>query len=166
MEVEKFPCPHFKWRNIILELVPTKWHHPGLSFLLKVSRSLGTLTMYIFHDWNYLFQVLKLSFIYIPLNLTLMTKWIWEYDFDGETYWDSQEGTFPCLENITTYSHINATYVIKTVKVSAEKCSKITYIIISTKKTLDLFTSEQLLELSQKLLMFAIASSKGMIYFS
>ncbi|KAK4435487.1 hypothetical protein Salat_0712100 [Sesamum alatum] len=156
-KLKNIPCPHFKWKNLRLTLGLTKWHHPGLSLLFKKSQSLETLSMYISPSTSNIFQFEE-------------ARWMSEHEFDGEKYWDSQEADFPFLESITVHGHINEPCVMQMVKFLLKNAPRLRQMVISAKNLSHPgnypYTSEQLLELSQKLLMFPRASSQAMIYFS
>ncbi|CAA0812087.1 Unknown protein [Striga hermonthica] len=145
-------CRHFQWKHIKVELHLTKWHLPGLSLLLKhSSSSLVELTMLAHGKIDYFFQ-------------TADAQWIWEYDFDGEGYLNSEEATLPCLENITIHScHIGDPHFIQIVKFLLKNTPRLQKMVISTEKE---FTSEQLLELSEELLTLPRASSEATVCIS
>lgn len=65
------PCPSFGWKNLILNLGLTKWHHPGLSLLWRNSQSLETLTMDIHPCSSDVFKVTEFLWFlnYFPYDL-------------------------------------------------------------------------------------------------
>ncbi|GER41518.1 F-box family protein [Striga asiatica] len=146
-------CPQFQWKHIKVKLHLTKWDLPGLSLLLKhSSSSLVELTMLALGQSDSFFQ-------------TADTKWIWEYDFDGEGYLNSQEATLPCLESIRIHScHIRDPYFIQIVKFLLKNTPRLQKMVISTERR---FTSEQqLFELSEDLSTSPRASLEAMVCIS
>ncbi|KAL8461266.1 hypothetical protein ACS0TY_031864 [Phlomoides rotata] len=156
-------CPSFDWKNLIMKVGLTKWHHPGLSLLLRNSLSLETLTIQIY---PYGYSVLDFFF------KTPEAKWIEAYEFDVDKYWDSQEATFPSLETISIYGYVNEPYVLQLVKFLLRSAARLQKLVISTKEPLKptyerlQFTSEQLKELSQKFESLPRASPEVKLYFS
>ncbi|GER41516.1 F-box family protein [Striga asiatica] len=146
-------CPQFKWKHIKVKLHLTKWDLPGLSFLLKLSSSsLVELTMLTLGQNDSFFK-------------TVYTRWIWEYDFDGEGYLNSQKATLPYLESIRIHScHIRDPYFIQIVKFLLKITPRLQKMVISTEKE---FTSEQqLFELSEELSTSPRASLEALVCIS
>ncbi|CAA0812086.1 Unknown protein [Striga hermonthica] len=146
-------CPPFKWKHIKVKLHLTKWDLPGLSFLLKrCSASLVELTMLTLGQNDSFFK-------------TVYTKWIWDYDFDGEGYLNSQEATLPCLKSIRIHScHTGDPYFIQIVKFLLKNTPRLQKMVITTEKE---FTSEkQLFELSEDLSTSPRASLEAMVCIS
>ncbi|CAA0812084.1 Unknown protein [Striga hermonthica] len=142
-------CPQFQWKHINVKLHLTKWDLPGLSLLLKhSSSSLVELTMLALGQSDSFFQ-------------TADAKWIWEYDFDGEGYLNSQEATLPCLKSIRIHScHTGDPYLIQIVKFLLKNTPRLQKMVITTEKE---FTSEQqLFELSEELSTSPRASSEAL----
>ncbi|KAL0393687.1 UNVERIFIED_CONTAM: putative F-box/FBD/LRR-repeat protein [Sesamum latifolium] len=120
-KLNNFPCPRFKWKNLRLTLDLTKWHHPGLSLLFKSSQSLETLSMYISHSRVSISQFVKAA------------RWIEDYEFDVQKYWDLQEADFPFLESITLHGHINEPSVIQMLKFLLKNAPRLRQVLISAK---------------------------------
>ncbi|OMO65615.1 hypothetical protein CCACVL1_21470 [Corchorus capsularis] len=119
----------FRWKYVEFELCPTKWHQPGISYLLRTSPYLETLAMYIpgrsgpFDDTH------------PPTN----RPWMESFNLDGESFWSSQEGAFHCLENhlktIKIYGDITKPYVIDMIDFLLKNAMVLEKLEISTLNT-------------------------------
>lgn len=154
------PCPSFGWKNLILNLGLTKWHHPGLSLLWRNSQSLETLTMDIHPCSSDVFKVNK-------------EKWIEAYEFDRENYWDSLEAaSFPCLGTIMIRGYVNTPSMIQMIQFLLQSAPRLQKLVISNEESLNPAresipgSNEQLQELSRKLKSLPRASPEATIYIS
>lgn len=50
-ELADMPCPAFSWKCLVLDVKLTKWHLPWISSLLRNSPRLETLTLHIYPGW-------------------------------------------------------------------------------------------------------------------
>lgn len=172
-ELKKKPCPTFSFKSLVLHIPLVKWHLPGISCLLRKSRFLETLTMYIYPGQY--------------SAVTDGTQYFGVPDFDGENYWRSNKANFKCLRHqlktVMIYGYITEPYVIELVEFLLKKAKVLEKLVISTRRTLNpnrqhcissteigpqkgYFTSEKMLEFSRKLLSFQKASSEAVIDFS
>ncbi|OMO60997.1 hypothetical protein COLO4_33627 [Corchorus olitorius] len=165
----------FRWKCLEFSVVLSKWHHMGISCLLRSSPYLETLTIYIGRGLGqHLVQVFE-------------EEWA-EYDLDMSTFWSSQVGSFHCLQyhlkTITIYGLITEPYVIDFIEFLLKKAMVLESLVISTDTALkppqqpeifgvtycygkkDVFTTEKRLEFSQKLLSLPRVSKRAVIQFS
>ncbi|OMP10150.1 hypothetical protein COLO4_04774 [Corchorus olitorius] len=160
----------FRWKYLEFELHPTKWHQPGISCLLRTSPLLETLAMYIYTEPNQLSPPDKF-------------KWMESHNFDGESFWSSQEGTIHCLQNhlktVKVYGYVTEPYVFDIIKFLLKNAMVLEKLEISTQATFNPshselycshwkaeYTKEQQVEFAQKLFSLPRASTRAVIHFS
>ncbi|OMO54211.1 hypothetical protein COLO4_36556 [Corchorus olitorius] len=159
----------FRWEYVEFQLYPTKWHQPGISYLLRTSPYLETLAMYIPGRSG------PCDDTHPPTNC----PWMESFNLDGESFWSSQEGAFHCLENhlktIKIYGDITKPYVIDMIEFLLKNAMVLEKLEISTQKIvrynyrrsyLDTkveLTLEQRLEVYQKLFSLPRASKHAVI---
>ncbi|OMO65636.1 F-box/LRR-repeat protein, partial [Corchorus capsularis] len=104
-------------------------------------------------------------------------QWMESYDFDGEKFWRSQEGTFHCLEknlkSIKIYGHITEPYVIDMIEFLLKNAMVLEKLEISSQNTFRPFpktnccprkvelTTEQRQEFSRKVFSLPRASTSA-----
>ncbi|OMO65640.1 hypothetical protein CCACVL1_21465 [Corchorus capsularis] len=149
------PNELFGWKSLEFKLCPSKWYQPGIYGLLRSSPCLETLAMYICTECEPRYPLADDE-----------CQWMKSYDFDGEKFWRSQEGTFHCLEknlkSIKIYGHISEPYVIDMIEFLLKNAMVLEKLEISSQKTFRPFpktnccpqkvelTTEQRQEFSQK----------------
>ncbi|GMG98621.1 hypothetical protein Nepgr_000461 [Nepenthes gracilis] len=154
-------CGTFNWKCLELKVELCKWHLPGISSLLKNSVCLETLYLYI--------QPLSDNFF----RYAKFIRWLQACDFDGENYWKLGKDNFRCLtyhlKTVNIYGCITKPYVIQLIEFLLKNAAVLEKMVIDSKKKLPHsvnkdITSDELLEMSRKILSFPRASSQAVVH--
>ncbi|KAK3438484.1 hypothetical protein EUGRSUZ_C03098 [Eucalyptus grandis] len=159
--------PIFRLEAYDTSLHPKRRYLPGISSLLRNSRFLETLTIYVYPGRDE--DESELAF-----------------DYDGFIYWSSVDSAYPCfkhqLKHVKIYGYVLDPDVIELIEFLFKNAQVLEKMKISSKKILqrigsknmfssdigrplkDYCTSDALLEFSQKLLSFPRASTQVVIH--